>query len=171
MWIFCLLHACTAHVCLLPAVFRKENQGPRNWNYGRLWATEWVLETKPWSPITTASTLNCWAIFPAPEKLSLSTTLYTKLGKKNYFPLFYWYAKCPSLRKKLTWSSAHQVIRWGAGPQILGRNLYKAWKPRETARPFNLGDMILKEHRPGNTLWQESENQSSLPPTASSNRK
>ena len=54
----------------------------------------------------------------------------------------------------------------GSGPHNLGRNLYKAEKSWEKewdrARLFNLGDIMSKDHRLGNKLWQESE-KSELP--------
>lgn len=63
------------HMYELPAELKKEPRGPWDWNYGRLWATVWVLETKPWSHIRTASTINSWTIFQ-PWRYHLYYTLH-----------------------------------------------------------------------------------------------
>lgn len=51
---------------------QKKAQIPRNGNYEYLWATMWVLGTKPWSSVRAVSAFNQWAIFPVP------TLLYTR---------------------------------------------------------------------------------------------
>lgn len=66
------MHECFAHmyvsippVCLVPLEVRRGPQISKNWSYGWLWVSLWVLGIELWSSIRTTLVLNGWAIFPA----------------------------------------------------------------------------------------------------------
>jgi hypothetical protein len=62
---FACMNACTLCAYLGPMEARRGHQMPWNWSYKWLWASMWVMQTKPGSSPRVASELN-WAISPAP---------------------------------------------------------------------------------------------------------
>ena len=64
VWVFCLPVCLWITICAVPMVTRRGHQTPRN-GVRWLWASMWVLGTKPESYASTASVLKRWVISPA----------------------------------------------------------------------------------------------------------
>lgn len=65
LWVFCL-HTCICTICMSGTLgVRRRHWSPRNWSYGWLWATIWVLRAELRCSAR-MSTLSCRDIFPMP---------------------------------------------------------------------------------------------------------
>lgn len=76
----CLPSCMSVHVCTwyLWSPGQEKVLDSLDRSYGWLWATMWILGTKPRSSARAACALSCWAISPAPLSV-LTTTVYHKV--------------------------------------------------------------------------------------------
>jgi hypothetical protein len=68
---FAGMYVCIPLARLVSSEVRRQQGIPWNWSYNGLWATMWVLGTKPWSSVGATVDFTCWGISTAPPLIYL----------------------------------------------------------------------------------------------------